>query len=418
MKITGVHGQSYFETKAYPLDQLEKNKYMSSASAINIRIWFGMLILLVFVTFVITLQAQDTNVRPVSINIKSVDGLQFDVVRFMVKPGAKITITLSNESDMDHNLLITKPGKRMVVVNASLQMAGKGPQMNYIPNIDEVLWSIPVISLGQTKSVSFTAPLQAGVYPYVCTYPGHGFVMYGAMYVSDEESLPDISRDLNIPEARRNEVASERKLSAHTTNHMNASPHPYPLIPPYLYHVFIVGAGPAAIAVNLPGELSYCWDAGTCSLRFAWKGDFLDMSDLWKGHFDASAKILGDIFFRDNTAYPLRSGKNAAVPVVDYKGYRLVERYPEFHYTLDGTDVYEMIRPNNDGTGLIRDFRIPSADRVFWFYANHEDEAVEYEFSAGRFRDKRLELIAGEAKKFTVKMKSYYLAYKKKSDEK
>ena len=87
---------------------------------------------------------------------------------------------------------------------------------------------------------------------------------------------------------------------------MNANPHPYALIPPYLYHVFIEGASPDAIAVHLPEDLSYAWDAGACRLRFAWKGGFLDMSDLWKGHFDASAKILGDIFYR--TIQNIRSG--------------------------------------------------------------------------------------------------------------
>ena len=140
------------------------------------------------------------------------------------------------------------------------------------------------------------------------------------------------------------------------------------------------------------------------------------MSDLWKGHFDASAKILGDIFFRDNTDFPFRLGENATIPSIQYKGYRLIEKYPEFHYTLDGIDVYELIRPKADGAGLIRDFRIPHADRKFWFFTNRQDDAIEYEFSPGHFRDKKLELSAAEAKKFTITMTSYNLAYKKNKD--
>ena len=140
-------------------------------------------------------------------------GLQYDVVRFKVKPGSKVKITLNNISDMSHNLLITKPGTRENVVNTALKLAEKGPQMDYIPEIDEVLWSIPVISPGQTKSVSFTAPAQSGVYPYVCTYPGHGFVMYGAMYVTPDETLPDIRNDLNIPESRRQDESTGGKES-------------------------------------------------------------------------------------------------------------------------------------------------------------------------------------------------------------
>src|SRR5687767_4177755 len=132
--------------------------------------------------FIISLNCRTDRSTPVSISIKAVMNLQYDVVRFSVKPGSTVRLTLTNVSDMGHNLLITKPGSRSNVVDTALKLAEKGPEMDYIPVIDEVLWSIPVVSPGQTKSVSFTAPSQPGVYPYVCTYPGHGFVMYGAMY--------------------------------------------------------------------------------------------------------------------------------------------------------------------------------------------------------------------------------------------
>lgn len=348
-----------------------------------------------------------------SISIKANNGLQYDVVRFKVKPGSKVKITLTNVSDMGHNFLITKPGQRLNVVNAAQQLAEKGPQMDYIPGTDAVLWSIPVVSPGQTKSIVVTAPEQAGIYPYVCTYPGHGFIMYGAMYVTNDDTLPDISQDQNVPESRRVVDATARKENAQEKS-ANVKPHPYDLIPPYLYHVFIEGASPAAIAVHLPNDLSYCWDAGTCRLGFAWQGDFLDMSDLWKGHFDASAKVLGDIFFRDNTDYPIRLGENAIVPSIEYKGYRLIDRYPEFHYTLNGIDVYELIKPKADSLGLIRSFRIPNADLTVWFFANYRDDAIKYEFSAGHLNENKLKLSSIEAKEFTITMTSYHLAYKNK----
>jgi azurin len=349
------------------------------------------------------------------ISIKTLTTLQYDVVRFWVKPGSTVKITLDNASDMNHNLLITKPGARLDVVKAAEQLAEKGPQMDYIPRIDAVLWSIPIVSPGQTKSVTFTAPAQPGIYPYVCSYPGHGYIMYGAMYVTQEETLPEISKDLNIPESRRQDDSAKEKKETQGENEPGSNAHPYDLVPPYLYHVYLEGASPAAIAVHLPNDLSYCWDAGICRLGFAWHSGFLDMSDLWKGHFNASAKILGDIFFRDNTDYPIRLGENAIVPTVEYKGYRLIDRYPEFHYTLNGLDVYELIRPKADSFGLIRSFRIPHADRPVWFYTNQWDDAIEYEFSAGHLQNRKLRLSPGEAKEFTITMTSYYLAYKKKN---
>jgi len=372
----------------------------------------GLSLVLLALPPVMFVSCQEGVSTTVSVSIKARVDLQYDVVRFKVKPGSKVTLTLNNTSDMNHNLLITKPGARLDVVNSAMKLAEKGPQMDYIPNSDAVLWSIPIVSPGQAKSVTFTAPTQSGVYPYVCTYPGHGFIMYGVMYVTPDSTLPDIRNDLNIPESRRQDDSVKERKEAQTQAVPN--PHPYALIPPYLYHVFIEGASPAAIAVHLPNDLSYCWDAGTCRLRFAWKGGFLDMSDLWKGHFDASAKVLGDIFFRENTDYPIRLGENATVPIVQYKGYRLVERYPEFHYTLNGMDVYELIRPKSDSMGIIRVFRIPHADRKIWFFANRQDDAIGYEFPVGHFKDRKLELSAVEAKAFTIIMTSYYLAYKNK----
>ncbi len=376
----------------------------------------GLCVLLVSMPLFMCTNNQAPGTAPGTINLKAMIDLQFDVVRFKVNPGSNVTLTLTNVSDMSHNLLITKPGARQNVVDSALKLAEKGPQMDYIPESDEVLWSIPIVSPGQAKSVSFVAPEQVGVYPYVCTYPGHGFVMYGAMYVTTDEQLPEITGDLNIPESRRHEDSTGGKEMAHADHAASANPHPYPLIPPYFYHAYIEGASPDVMAVNLPGDLSYAWDAGACRLRFAWKGGFLDMSDLWKGHFDASAKILGDIFYRDNTEYPFRLGEHAAIPEMKYKGYRLVQRYPEFHYTLNGIDVYELIRPKEDGFGLIREFRIPHADRKVWFYTNQPDDPIEYEFTSGRYKNKKLELSPAEARAFSITMTSYYLAYKNKDE--
>lgn len=374
------------------------------------------------------LQAQGSKSALKTIMIKTDINLQYDVVRFKVKPGERIKITLNNVSDMSHNLLIVRPGARLKVVNAALALAEKGPQMDYIPKTNDVLWSIPLISPGQVKSVTFTAPAKPGVYPYVCTFPGHGFVMYGAMYVMSEGNMPDMKKDTNIPEIRRQEDKKNKnekvitkskapeKRETHSEDHqMAASPHPYTLTPPYLYHAFLDGVSPAAIAVSLPQELSYCWDDEACRLSFAWKGDFLDMSDLWKGHFNASAKVLGDIFFRDQTEFPIRLGENAKVPTtVEYKGYRLVNEYPEFHYTLDGMEVYELIKEKADGNGLIRSFRIPHANQTVWVFTNKEEDAIEYESSAGKWKAGRLELSSAEAREFTITMTSYYLAYKYK----
>ena len=299
---------------------------------------------------------------------------------------------------MAHNLLITKPGARDQVVQAALQLGGKGPEMNFTPLMDEILWSIPIISPGQTASIKFNAPTIKGIYPYVCTYPGHGFVMFGEMHVTDEE----------------NESAPAEKPGTVAT--AKGGPHPYQLVPPYLYHVFIDGASPAAIAVHLPKKLSYCWDMTNCTLRYAWSGDFIDMTDIWKGHFDASAKVLGEIFYRSNEEFPLRIGDAGKTPAVKYKGYKLIDRYPQFHYTVNGFDVYEMTKAKNDGFGLIREFHIPKANKNVWMINNAQNNSIQYEYSAGKEENGKLKLSAEQAKHFTITITSYNIAFKSKDE--
>ncbi|CAG5002051.1 hypothetical protein DYBT9275_02795 [Dyadobacter sp. CECT 9275] len=340
------------------------------------------------------------------ITIKAIAGLQFDLVRFKVKPGAPVKLIFTNTDDMSHNLVISQPGSREEIVNLALELGDRGPAMNFVPETPKILWSLPVLAPEETKTITFTAPKNPGVYPYACTYPGHGFVMYGAMYVTTDE-MPAIQRDLHIPETRRT-VANATSSSDHNHSTRPRSDslkkqHPYRLIAPYIHRVFIENAGPAAIAVHLPQQLSYCWDAGACRLRFAWEGEFLDNTAFWKGHKDADVKILGNIFYQDKTLFPLRLGNEKSIPVVKFKGYSLINRYPEFHYTLNGVDVYELILPKKDGSGLVRTFRIPKVSGPVWFAFN-EDDGITYSTIKGEQQKGKIKLSAAQATRFTITM--------------
>ena len=341
-----------------------------------------------------------------TVHIKVLPGLQFDIVRFHVKPGTKVKLVFTNTDEMEHNLLVTKPGSREEVVTAALQLGGAGPAKSYIPEIPQVLWSIPVLTAEQTGSVNFTAPKQEGVYPYVCTFPGHGFVMYGAMYVSATENMPEIAKDTNIPPNRRTVEKKTTSLTgddAHSDHKTTGVKDVSYRDNQNLYRVYIEGASPAAIAVRLSEGLSYCWDAGISKLRFAWKGGFVDNSALWKGHKDAQAHIIGEVFYRDRVDFPIRINEGDRHPEVEYKGYRLIDRLPEFHYTVNGVDVYEFISAAPSGNGLIRKFRIPESDSKVWFSFDASD-GVHYQSSVGEMKSGRLELSAQEAKEFSITM--------------
>ena len=361
------------------------------------------------------LNAQQMGAGEVVININAISGMQFDVVRFNVKPGAKVRINFTNADDMSHNFLVTKPGTRLDVVNEALKLEEKGPEMNYIPKSANVLWSIPVVSTNQSATLSFLAPSKSGAYPYVCTYPGHGFIMYGVMYVSNETAMPDLKTDQNIPPGRREEksvqVTGAPAMSGDPNAKIHHANHPYENVPPFLYRIFMDDSGPASIAVSLPQDISYCWDAGSCRLRYAWSGGFLDNTAIWKGHIDANAKILGSIFYRESTEYPIVIGKEDEAPVAEFKGYRLVDKYPEFHYQLNGIDVYELIKPKEDGKGLVRNFRVPDAGNTVWFTSKSTNGSVTYSSSAGEWIDGKLKLSPEQARQFSITMTNYSLVF-------
>jgi hypothetical protein len=299
---------------------------------------------------------------------------------------------------MSHNLVITGPGAREEVVKGAQDLGEKGPAMNYVPRSSKILWYIPIVDPGQIKSMTFIAPQKTGVYPYVCTFPGHGFVMFGAMYITDK-AMPAIGEDPNIPPGRRGNAIAGKKDQMHEGH----SAHPYHPVPPYLYRILMPDAGPAAIAVSLPQRLSYCWDAGACRLRYAWQGDFLDPIDYWNKKGEHFAKILGAVFFRDKTQFPLRIDEPGNIPSVDFKGYRLIKSYPEFHYTINGIDVFELILPKADGTGLDRTFRIPGAKNTIWFVFDPGD-GVRYISSAGKLTNGQIKLSPEDARHFTISM--------------
>ncbi len=173
-----------------------------------------------------------------TIEMKAIAGLRFDPPRFQVAPGAKVKLVLENADDMAHNLVIVAPGARPEIVNAAMTMPIT-PTADFIPKSEKVLWAVPVLVPGKSATLEFTAPAAEGVYPFVCTYPGHGLVMFGAMYVG-AKAMPAIARDTNLPDMVR-EAGEAKRLHAFAPQ------------PPYLYRTFMRDSGPASIAVALPG---------------------------------------------------------------------------------------------------------------------------------------------------------------------
>ncbi|WP_229208485.1 plastocyanin/azurin family copper-binding protein [Dyadobacter psychrophilus] len=109
-------------------------------------------------------------------------GLKFDKEILEVKAGSKVKLVFNNNDDMLHNLVITAPGKGEEVGQNAMDMGLNGTNAGYIPDSKSVLFHTCLIQPETSQTIYFTAP-KAGDYPFICSFPGHSFVMKGIMKV-------------------------------------------------------------------------------------------------------------------------------------------------------------------------------------------------------------------------------------------
>ena len=137
-----------------------------------------------------------------------------------------------------------------------------------------------------------------------------------------------------------------------------------PKAEPIVIRWYMPEATPAAIAVGLPGGVSYCFDAGESRLRYAWLGGFLDTTGTLTEKRDPATQrtrtpdLIGDIFYR-TVEHPLRVGSPESLAATRFRGYRLVDGHPEFHYEIGGVAVYERITATEAKDGIRREFHLP-----------------------------------------------------------
>lgn len=126
--------------------------------------------------------------KPTVIDIRTLEGqMKYDIEEFSVAPGAKVRLVLHNDDDMHHNLVICKPGKNneQEVAQEAWKLAGDGFEKHWIPEHPNLLFASKMADPKMSATLEFTAPKEPGVYPYVCTLPGHAMLMNGEMIVGE-----------------------------------------------------------------------------------------------------------------------------------------------------------------------------------------------------------------------------------------
>ncbi|MCF6284253.1 MAG: c-type cytochrome, partial [Candidatus Hydrogenedentes bacterium] len=112
--------------------------------------------------------------------------MKYDRVKFAVTTGMKVKLTLNNIDAMDHNLTVLQPDSAAEVATAAMMLGLDGPKKQWMPESDKIIAATKLLSVDDSETIEFTAPMTLGDYDYICTYPGHWQLMRGMMYVVED----------------------------------------------------------------------------------------------------------------------------------------------------------------------------------------------------------------------------------------
>jgi putative heme-binding domain-containing protein len=124
--------------------------------------------------------------------------MSYDKDVIAVRAGKPVEFVFENTDLMPHNLVIAQPGSLEEIgqeAEATAQQPGAA-ERHFVPRSPKILLSSTLLQPRASEKLSFVAPNTPGVYPYVCTYPGHWRRMYGALYV-----VEDLDAYLENPES-------------------------------------------------------------------------------------------------------------------------------------------------------------------------------------------------------------------------
>jgi putative heme-binding domain-containing protein len=114
-----------------------------------------------------------------------IEQMIYDKERIVVQANKPFEIQFDNTDTMPHNLVFIEPGALEEIGELAEKTATQpgALERHYVPVSKKVLFKSQLIQPRQSQRLSWTAPARPGIYPYVCTYPGHWRRMHGALYV-------------------------------------------------------------------------------------------------------------------------------------------------------------------------------------------------------------------------------------------
>jgi len=114
---------------------------------------------------------------PKTVEISADDRMKYSVTAFDVRPGQKVSITLTNKGTTvktagGHDLVVLQKNTN---VNRFLEAASLEASRDYVSpgSQKDVLASTKLLGPGESETITFTAPYVPAGYDFVCSFPGH-----------------------------------------------------------------------------------------------------------------------------------------------------------------------------------------------------------------------------------------------------
>jgi azurin len=117
--------------------------------------------------------------------------MKYDRPVIKAPPGSQMKLVFQNNDEMPHNIVfcLPKPGgndKGMDVAMEAWKLAEKGEARGWIPEHPRIWAHSDLVAAHKKQELTVKVPDQPGIYPFVCTFPGHAMAMNGELRVLAE----------------------------------------------------------------------------------------------------------------------------------------------------------------------------------------------------------------------------------------
>ena len=112
--------------------------------------------------------------------------IRFDKEEIRVKAGAPVRLHFVNPDATPHNFVLLQSEKDVMPVGMAANEMAKSPDglaKGFIPKTKGIILHSKMLMPTTSETLRFVAPKKPGIYPYICTFPGHWAAMKGNLVV-------------------------------------------------------------------------------------------------------------------------------------------------------------------------------------------------------------------------------------------